>query len=55
MVSTHSENETLFYCLILERGETLGEASSPPCANLVSRLANPSNSQGILHLLFLHM
>lgn len=28
IVSTHSEKETLFYCLIWEGGETLGEAPS---------------------------
>lgn len=31
-VSTHSEKETLFYCLIWERGETPGEAPSPALA-----------------------
>lgn len=51
MVSTHSEKETLFYCLIWGRGETLGEAPSPPCSSPVSPPANPS--QVVKHLLFL--
>lgn len=51
MVSTHSEKETLFYCLIWERGETLGEAPSPPCSSPVSPPANPSRV--MKHLLFL--
>lgn len=47
MVSTHSEKETLFYCLIWGRGE----APSPPCSSPVSPPATPS--QVMKHLLFL--
>lgn len=49
-MSTHSEKETLFYCLIWERSETLGEAPIP-CSSPVSPPANPS--QVMKRLLFL--
>lgn len=55
-MSTHREKETLFYCLIGERGETLGEAQgspSPPCSSPASPPANPSSSRVRMHLLLL--